>query len=320
MLRVGSEDLPLTSLAFAADSPPISAKREHFSVQLLINCSNISICGLRLLYNAGTMSTRPPSPIPIKYEFEGSLRRSVIDDPPELRNVRAKLALSFPHHAHAFHNMSRTLKLVYTDDEGDVITICTNDELAAAYRQAQKAGRVLRFSVPAFKESEAPSTKRSKYVPGQAGWNENGEWMPRTRVHWGVQCDKCGQLPIVGTRFHKRGEDYDLCEKEYLKLPDAEKQLFQRYDSHHRVLDFLKPCLDATSRPEPNLDQHAGQAGVVMHWRVFCDKSGQCPIVGPRFHKRGVDYDLCEAEFRKLPRDQQKLFDRYDSQVRLKDW
>ena len=37
--------------------------------------------------------------------------------------------------------------------------------------------------------------------------------------------------PIVGIRYKKRGEDYDLCEAEYSKLADAEKQAFERIDS-----------------------------------------------------------------------------------------
>jgi len=52
---------------------------------------------------------------------------------------------------------------------------------------------------------------------------------PRTmknNVHPGVVCDKSGQCPIVGTRFHLRGRDYDLCQGEFDKLPDDEKLLF----------------------------------------------------------------------------------------------
>ena len=38
-----------------------------------------------------------------------------------------------------------------------------------------------------------------------------------------------------------------------------------------------------------------------FHPRVYCDKSGQCPIVGWRYHLKGKNYDLCEAEYNKLP-------------------
>ena len=44
--------------------------------------------------------------------------------------------------------------------------------------------------------------------------------------HPGVQCDRSGMLPIVGTRFKLRGHNYDLCEAEFDKLPEGEKALY----------------------------------------------------------------------------------------------
>ena len=46
--------------------------------------------------------------------------------------------------------------------------------------------------------------------------------------HPGVACDKTGQCPIIGWRFHLIGEDYDLCEAEFSKLPDAEKANYEK--------------------------------------------------------------------------------------------
>lgn len=39
----------------------------------------------------------------------------------------------------------------------------------------------------------------------------------------------------------------------------------------------------------------------VVHEGYSCDRSGVSPIVGPRYHMVGLDYHLCEAEYRKLP-------------------
>ena len=41
--------------------------------------------------------------------------------------------------------------------------------------------------------------------------------------HPGVTCDRSGMCPIIGTRYHLRGEDYDLCQEEWDKLPSDEK-------------------------------------------------------------------------------------------------
>ena len=50
----------------------------------------------------------------------------------------------------------------------------------------------------------------------------------------------------------------------------------------------------------------------VKHWGVTCDVTGQHPLLGPRFHKRGENFDLCEAEFNKLTPEQQQAYERID--------
>jgi hypothetical protein len=54
-----------------------------------------------------------------------------------------------------------------------------------------------------------------------------------------------------------------------------------------------------------------GSGGVkveAVHRGVTCDKSGMSPIVGPRFHVPGNDYDLCAAEFAKLPEAERMMY------------
>ncbi len=41
---------------------------------------------------------------------------------------------------------------------------------------------------------------------------------PATTVHTGVTCDASGMHPIVGPRYHKIGEDVDLCEAECVQI------------------------------------------------------------------------------------------------------
>ena len=42
-------------------------------------------------------------------------------------------------------------------------------------------------------------------------------------THTHVSCDKSGMSPIVGVRYKKLGENFDLCEAEFAKLPAAER-------------------------------------------------------------------------------------------------
>jgi len=53
------------------------------------------------------------------------------------------------------------------------------------------------------------------------GTHESG-----SAVHHGVTCDVCEMCPIVGKRYKKRGENYDLCEAEFGKLSPEDKQNF----------------------------------------------------------------------------------------------
>merc|ERR1719218_448071 len=107
-------------------------------------------------------------------------------------------------------------------------------------------------------------------------------------VHEGVTCDKSGMCPIVGNRYHLVGHNYDLCEAEYNKLDDKEKAAFKKI-----VPPGAEPAEEA-------LGFHPG---------VSCDRSGMVPIVGTRFHLRGHNYDLCQAEFDKLPDAEKALYD-----------
>ena len=49
--------------------------------------------------------------------------------------------------------------------------------------------------------------------------------------HPDVECKRSQMKPIVGTRFHKIGEDYDLCEAEFDKLPETEHGKNDKVDS-----------------------------------------------------------------------------------------
>ena len=45
-------------------------------------------------------------------------------------------------------------------------------------------------------------------------------------VHFGVVCDASRMKPIVGTRYRRMNEDYDLCEAEFVKLPEDERAIY----------------------------------------------------------------------------------------------
>lgn len=89
----------------------------------------------------------------VKYALNGSggLRRTFMAVPPHLQQLCNMLDESFP------ELVGRGRKLVYTDDEGDEITVTNDAELAAAWHVANQAGRVLRLVVTATTLAAPPA-------------------------------------------------------------------------------------------------------------------------------------------------------------------
>lgn len=66
--------------------------------------------------------------------------------------------------------------------------------------------------------------QQQQHYPGSGSGRRRG---CGGRVHHHVICDHSGMNPIVGTRFHKMGEDFDLCEEEFAKLSEDDKVQYE---------------------------------------------------------------------------------------------
>ena len=125
-------------------------------------------------------------------------------------------------------------------------------------------------------------------------------------AHPGVRCDRTGMSPIIGNRYNLVGHNYDLCEAAFQQLSDKEKELYVKIPPpptppvHDMAGRGEQPPGQGTATSDPH------QAGV--HPGVECDKSGQCPIRGIRYHLKGHNYDLCQSEFDKLPTTEKLLY------------
>jgi len=71
--------------------------------------------------------------------------------------------------------------------------------------------------------------------------------------------------------------------------------------------DAAAAAAAAVRAADPNL--------VGIHPGVSCDKTNACPIVGVRYNLIGHDYDLCEAEYAKLPADLKPLYKAIEPRV-----
>ena len=57
-------------------------------------------------------------------------------------------------------------------------------------------------------------------------------------VHDRIECDVTGMNPIVGTRYKKLGEDYDLCQDAFDNLSDAEAREFVRIETPAKAIEM----------------------------------------------------------------------------------
>lgn len=377
-----------------------------------------------------------PEEIPVKYSFDGSLRRSALGFPPKLEQLRNKLAKSFPEHANQFLDLGLELRLIYTDDEGDEITIATNDELLTAFRLAQQAGKVLRFTVPepkpvAPKPAAVPLEKVEEEVTAaiaelavrdpdaevaKAGAAQTpadtatttsekvetppvkpvavfpdpnktpeipmlekvvGALISGVPVHFGFIC-ALSQEMIIGQRFtHKLPPHHSINEGAYYGLNAKEREVYQKCDLvytnctisdpiiakakewnvpihtgvrcaitgmtpiigtryRHRFHGMTNMCqfaFNTITRQNANLKHvflpcDVGQDGAPQvsssnqqSWRtpcsakppqhdgVSCDDCLMDPIIGLRWHKRGCNFDLCQRDYMKLSPAQQAQFE-----------
>ena len=67
----------------------------------------------------------------------------------------------------------------------------------------------------------------------------------------------------------------------------------------HAELD-LAATIAANSPKDPFCGPHELGAKPGVHEGVACDRTGKCPIEGNRYHLVGHNYDLCEAEYKKV--------------------
>ena len=110
-----------------------------------------------------------------------------------------------------------------------------------------------------------------------------------------VPCTSTPAAPSVEQRVELGADDDDDDEDEDDEVAIRKAQERARAAAPPR-------CSDAggggSSPPEP------------IHPGMACDRSGQCPIVGFRYHLVGEDFDLCQAEYNKLPEEEQARYEK----------
>merc|ERR1719316_933258 len=186
-----------------------------------------------------------------------------------------------------------TVSLKWVDEDGDHCTLAEQDDLTEALRSTDK----LRIIVNGTASEPSPSTTPADPPKAAEEEERKQQRSPATPCglfklfqHLKQPCGNATSAPVEhpfagmirGAMQHAAKAAQEAAEK---AAAEAEKA-----------------AADAKDSP-------ASTDSPAVHLGVSCDVSGQCPIVGVRYHKRGANYDLCQAEFDKLSPEAQGAFE-----------
>jgi len=176
-----------------------------------------------------------------------SVKAQLVDD---IRRVRipTDIAGAASSLGATFATDAALIRIYWTDEDGDLITIKTDDDLQEAIRSGatrliikKGASHVATTAVATTASAPAavaPTPPAPTQTPTPAAAAQPPPFTPTPpapaappapaqpahhAVHHGVVCDISGMNPIKGTRYQMAGYDYDLCEAEFNKLSADDK-------------------------------------------------------------------------------------------------
>lgn len=164
----------------------------------------------------------------IKIVFKDEIRRVSLDK--RSLNPRSDATVTFQELKTTIMEIipklqNRTFSVTYFDDEGDEVTISSDDELLEALKIAKKVGTAVpRFTVKTAGKAKGGSEEKPTNT-AETGCDEDTPKpsvaeFGRVPVHRFVACDQCGMEPIVGVRYKCTVRDnYDICEKCEASIP-----------------------------------------------------------------------------------------------------
>lgn len=209
----------------------------------------------------------------LKVKFNNEIRRIQVPKTLTYESLLEKLKFLIPTFS------TETMTIRYTDDEGDNVSVSSNEELIEALRVATSNG-ILRLSVEAKAQNTAASPAPHGHshghglrrgFPGCRRWNHCEEakkrcpFLARAQrfskdgeeihldVHYGVICDGCQAFPIVGARFKCLDcPDYDLCESCMAKgTCHPSSHSFNKIGGVKKTVDVPQPSPAPATAPAP---------------------------------------------------------------------
>jgi len=206
----------------------------------------------------------------------------------DIRRYTANEGLTWPQVAkrasESFELGAKKFKMTYVDDEGDKVTVSSDEELREAINLAfVQTPAVLRVTVTPDDTTKTDAAQTTDAAPLPKSDEMATDAAAKDVAAFVNNIAK--QLPAL-----------------YTQLPEPLRNMMP-----HADLD-LAATVAANLGGDSFVHPHPPKAKVGVHDGVTCDKSGVSPIVGNRYHLPGHNYDLCEGEFDKLPEKEKALF------------
>mmetsp|Transcript_26651 Transcript_26651/g.60969 ORF Transcript_26651/g.60969 Transcript_26651/m.60969 type:complete len:654 (-) Transcript_26651:521-2482(-) len=268
------------------------------------------------------------APITCKLSYGDEIRRITFDKSSEVTYERMCNCVN-----DFFGLAPQSFKLQYTDDEGDTITMSTESEMKDAVKLVKLLDPIiLRLYVKLRDSPPIKDTAPAKEPAGSTGRSNDSdlartishvaehlpkvlEQLPSSPAYCSVMKNVCEHLPNfieslpANVKAQMPNVELDVGATIAANIAKLQKELSGVSFSVHG---------GASGAPGTSggmKSDGCGYGDPNVHPGITCDKSGMCPIVGPRFNLKGHDYDLCEAEFNKLAPAEQAKFVRIEPPV-----
>ena len=193
--------------------------------------------------------------------------------------------------------------LMYTDDEGDKITLSTDKEVAEAIRLMKLINsNYLRLTVSvghAFpKDDERKSEEKTSWsFVDKKDFDSNATADKQTSRTFTLLQTFAQQMR---TKRIFQKESIQTALQRAFSNPEVLRNPSEMESIMKSLCEGNQEFRSFYNRVTQKMAEISGPPAV--HHGVTCDRSGMTPIIGNRYKKRDENYDLCESEYQKLHR------------------